>query len=74
MGEVGIFDTLVVRPIRRDEVKLWSYCMRQHHYLGNRGKVVTLCCDSGFSVGSTAWVGIGGIKVYGAGSFHRVES
>ena len=37
MGEVGIFDTLVVRPIRRDEVKLWSYCMRQHHYLGYRG-------------------------------------
>ena len=37
MGADGIFDTLVVRPIQRDEVKLWGDCMRQHHYLGFRG-------------------------------------
>ena len=39
MGEAGVFDTLVVRPILRDEVKLWGDCMRRHHYLGYRGIV-----------------------------------
>ena len=37
MGDGGIFDTLVVRPILRDEVRLWGDCMRRHHYLGYRG-------------------------------------
>ena len=37
MGEGGIFDALVVRPILWDEVKLWGESMRRHHYLGYRG-------------------------------------
>jgi hypothetical protein len=37
MGEGGIFDALVVRPILRDEVELWADSMRRHHYLGYRG-------------------------------------
>jgi len=37
MGERGIFDTLEVRPIQRDEVERWSESMRRHHYLGYRG-------------------------------------
>ena len=37
MGDCGIFDTLVVRPILRDEVSLWCECMRRNHYLGYRG-------------------------------------
>ena len=37
MGEGGIFDTLAVRPIQREEVELWGEYMRRYHYLGYRG-------------------------------------
>ena len=36
MGNGGKFDSLVVRPVRRDEIELWGESMRRHHYLGYR--------------------------------------
>lgn len=34
MSSLGIFDNLVVRPVRKDEVSRWNSYMQSHHYLG----------------------------------------
>jgi len=34
MSYPGIFDNLVVRPVRKEEVSLWNIYMQKYHYLG----------------------------------------
>ncbi|MCP4491334.1 MAG: ISAs1 family transposase [Gammaproteobacteria bacterium] len=36
MSNSTVFDNLVVRPVRKEEVSLWNSYMEKHHYLGLR--------------------------------------